>query len=209
MVWLNSVSCERSALSSYAGLVMFLNDFKRKLSRRHDLFKIASIDKIKPEKTLHLKNAHRGRAGTETLVFSPPVATSDVGEAALTVWDELAELLVVAEPELPVSPPAVCVNPPELVGVVGVVKVVGVAEGNVWREVALSAQAGVLPVLPRGRFVLEVECGAELLRIVVPLPCMSHLLICELVGPKVAASAEENASRQHARVTKVVAMVLS
>lgn len=130
------------------------------------------------------------------------------------------------------SPPGVCVTvvvgSPEVEGLVRVVtstlvvvmtddgaKVVGATEVGVWREAVLSAEAGGsgvvvggLPVAFAVRLRSGDACGVELLGIVVPLSFTSHSLVCELAVLKVAVSAEERASRQHARVTKVAAMVL-
>lgn len=103
-------------------------------------------------------------------------------------------------------------------GTLVVLEVEGVMDWDVWRELVLSAVArvdkavvvdsSVLPIVASVGFKSGVECGMELLGIVVPFPGTSRLLVCELVGPKVVVSAEEKASRQHARVTKVAAMVL-
>lgn len=103
-------------------------------------------------------------------------------------------------------------------GTLVVLEVVGVVDRDVWRELVFSAEDEVAGVVVMGSTLLPVACvvsfesrvefGVELLGIVVPLFSMSRLLVCELVGPKVNMSAEEKASRQHARVTKVAAMVL-
>lgn len=190
---------------------------------------------------MHLKNDNTQWAvitnGTEAVIFKPWVAPSAVGEAALTVWDELTGFTVVAD-VLPVSPPgvdvAVVVSSAGVVnlawvvtsavpvvmvgdGAVVVVEVVGVDE-DVWRELALSSEVGVagvvvmdssgLPVVSTVRFESGVECGLELMGTVVQFSGVSWLLVCKSVGPRVVVSAEEKASRQHARVPKVATMVL-
>lgn len=95
---------------------------------------------------------------------------------------------------------------------------VGVTDGDVKRELVLSAEAEVagvvvieslvLPVMYVVRFVSGVECEVELLGIVASFCCISPLLAADPAGPKVVVSAEEKASRQHARVAKAAAMVL-
>lgn len=133
----------------------------------------------------------------DVLPVSPPVAA--VAVVVSSVWVVTSEAVAVGD------------------GALVVREVVGAVDEDVWEVLVLSVMAGevivdasVLPVVPVVRCVSGVESVLVLLGIVSFSVTVgrSAVLVSALVGIKVVESAEEKASRKHARVAKVAAMVL-